>query len=80
MGRFIVQKNMQIQWLRHSVQVVWHGDYHMKQLTQTQLSCEMEEFYFTIQGTGIEVEVLYEEQLIITVEKILACSIDAKDE
>ena len=80
MGRFILQKNMQISWKQKGVQVVWLGDYSLIQLTEKLLRCKMEEFLLHIEGQGIEIEVLYEEQLIISIEQLLLFRIEANYE
>lgn len=75
-----MQKNFRIDWKQRKVTCVWSGHYELKQLTSSRLQCVLDEYLVIIEGEAIEVEAMYEQQLIVVVENLKKLNFEASDE
>lgn len=80
MGRFFMRKNFHIDWKQREATCVWTGHYELRQLTEQRLQCVVDELIVVLEGESVEVEAMYEQQLIVSVEALSRIQIEAHDE
>lgn len=80
MGRFFMQKNFRIDWKQRETLCVWTGNYKLLQLTERRLQCTVDDYLLILEGQQIEIEAMYEQQLIVTVEALSRVQIEASHE
>ncbi|MER2000570.1 MAG: hypothetical protein ABS882_12405 [Lysinibacillus sp.] len=75
-----MQKNFRIDWKQDHTLCVWTGNYKLLQLTEHQLKCTLDDYLLILEGQHIEIEVMYEQQLIVSVERLSHIQIEVSHE